>query len=98
MGNRVPGKPQDCINPTFTDGPQIIDRRTLIYRQGATLYRNDLVSECPSLAPLTTVIVEMRGSQLCRNDLFRVLTPGTSIPGAYCRMGTFTPYTRAKGS
>lgn len=97
LGDRVPGKPQDCINPGFTDGPQIIDTRTLVYRQGARLYRNDLASECPSLAPLSTVIVEMRGSQLCRNDQFRVLTPGMSIPSAYCRMGKFTPYTRAKG-
>jgi hypothetical protein len=97
LGDRVPGKPQDCINPGFTDGPQIIDTRTLVYRQGARLYRNDLASECPSLAPLSTVIVEIRGSQLCRNDQFRVLTPGTSIPSAYCRLGQFTPYTRAKG-
>lgn len=97
LGNRVPGKPQDCINPGMIDGPQIIDTRTLIYRQGGRLYRNDLVAACPALAPLTTVIVEMRGSQLCRNDQFRVLTPGTTIPGAYCRMGKFTPYTPAKG-
>ncbi|WP_084253506.1 hypothetical protein [Sphingomonas pituitosa] len=97
LGDRVPGKPQDCINPGMIDGPQIIDTRTLIYRQGARLYRNDLVAECPSLAPLTTVIVEMRGGQLCRNDQFRVLTPGTSIPSGYCRMGKFTPYTRPKG-
>lgn len=97
LGDRVPGKPQDCINPGITDGPQIIDSRTLIYRQGSRLYRNDLASECPSLAPLTTVIVEMRGSQLCRNDQFRVLTPGTSIPSGYCRLGQFTPYTRPKG-
>jgi len=97
LGDRVPGKPQDCINPGMTDGPQIIDTRTLIYRQGTRLYRNDLAADCPSLAPLTTVIVEMRGSQLCRNDQFRVLTPGTTIPSGYCRMGKFTPYTRPKG-
>ncbi len=97
LGDRQPGKPQDCINPGMTDGPQIISTRTLIYRQGARLYRNDLTADCPSLAPLTTVIVEMRGSQLCRNDQFRVLTPGTSIPSGYCRLGKFTPYTRPKG-
>ncbi|WP_084582757.1 hypothetical protein [Sphingomonas azotifigens] len=97
LGDRVPGKPQDCISPGYTDGPQIIDTRTLLYRQGARLYRNTLAAECPSLAPLTTVIVEMRGSQLCRNDQFRVLTPGTTIPSGYCRLGNFTPYTRPKG-
>ncbi|KTF68871.1 hypothetical protein ATB93_11915 [Sphingomonas sp. WG] len=97
MGDRVPGKQQDCINPGMSDGPQIIDTRTLIYRQGGRLYRNDLVAECPSLAPLTTVIVVMRGSQLCRNDQFSVLTPGTSIPSALCRLGKFTPYTRPAG-
>lgn len=97
LGDRRPGTPQDCINPGITDGPQIIDSRTLLYRQGARIYRNDLVAECPSLAPMTTVIVEMRGSQLCRNDQFRVVTPGTSIPSGYCRLGMFTPYARSKG-
>ncbi|WP_206364488.1 hypothetical protein [Sphingomonas pokkalii] len=97
LGDRVAGKPQDCISPGMTDGPQIIDTRTLVYRQGGRLYRNDLVAECPSLAPLTTVIVEMRGNQLCRNDQFRVLTPGNSIPSQFCRLGKFIPYTRSTG-
>ena len=41
-----------------------------------------------------TMIVEMHGSQLCRNDLFRMNEAGSSIPNAYCRFGKFTPYSK----
>ncbi|MCH7863407.1 MAG: hypothetical protein IH998_17535, partial [Proteobacteria bacterium] len=61
-----------------------------------TLWRNDLASSCPGLRPYPTLIVEVHGSQLCRNDRFRVLDPGSSIPGAYCMFGKFTPYEKAK--
>lgn len=94
LKDRVPGTPVDCITPGMSDGPQIIDRDTVLYRQGARVFRNELASECPALSPMDTLIVEMRGSQLCRNDMFRVLRPGSTIPSAYCRFGKFTPYTR----
>ncbi|MDF2386453.1 hypothetical protein JMG10_33620 [Nostoc ellipsosporum NOK] len=97
LGDRVPGAPRDCINISDSDGPQIIDDRTILYKPvGRTLWRNDLGSSCPGLRPYTTLIVEVHGSQLCRNDRFRVLDPGSSIPGAYCMFGRFTPYEKAK--
>jgi hypothetical protein len=96
LGDRVAGKPQDCISPGMADGPQVIDERTIVYRQGSRIYRNDLAAACPSLAPYATLIVEMRGTQLCRNDMFRVLQPGMIVPSANCRFGKFTPYTRKK--
>ncbi|MBN8812755.1 MULTISPECIES: DUF6491 family protein [Sphingomonas] len=97
LGDRVPGAPRDCISISDSDGPQIIDDRTILYKPvGRTLWRNDLGSSCPGLRPYTTLIVEVHGSQLCRNDRFRVLDPGSSIPGAYCMFGRFTPYEKAK--
>ena len=93
LEGRTAGTPTDCVSISSVDGPQIIDSRTILYRQsGKTLWRNDLESECRSLAPMNTMILEVHGSQICRNDLFRVLEPGTSIPSGYCRMGKFTPY------
>ena len=67
----------------------------MLYRAGGRrVYRNDLVAECPGLSPFDTVIVELHGSQICRNDQFRVLEQGSRIPGPYCRFGQFVPYTK----
>ncbi len=97
LGARVAGKPRDCIPVNDSDGPQIIDDHTILYKPlGHTVWRNDLVSSCPGLRPYTTLIVEVNGSQICRNDRFRAIDPGASIPGAYCMFGKFTPYEKAK--
>lgn len=97
LGDRVAGAPRDCISVSDSDGPQIIDDHTILYKPvGRTLWRNELGSACPGLRPYTTLIVEVHGSQICRNDRFRVLDPGSSIPSAYCFFGKFTPYEKAK--
>ncbi len=74
-------------------GPQIIDNHTILYREtGRTVWRNDLDGECPGLKPMTTLVIEMHGSQICRLDHFRTLEAGSTIPGPTCVMGKFTPY------
>lgn len=97
LAGRVAGAPQRCISLSATNGPSIVDARTILYTEGAgrRVWKTGPVGNCPSLEPLTTLIVDVYGGQLCRNDRFRVLTPGTSIPSAYCRFTEFTPYTRA---
>ena len=90
------GPPQDCIDPTTAGGPDVVDQKTILYRRNSrTLYRAT-IEACPALRPMNTLIVEMWGSRLCRNDRFRVLEPGAAIPSAYCRFGAFTPYTKLK--
>jgi hypothetical protein len=88
----TPGAPVSCINASSTNGPQIIDKDTMLYRSGRTVYRNELPAECRGLEPGNTLIIEVNGGQVCSNDKFRVLEPGQSIPGPYCRLGKFTPY------
>jgi hypothetical protein len=93
LAGRVAGTPVDCVDHARLGGPQIIDEKTLIYREsGRRIWRNDLIGSCPGLRPMDTLIVDVFGSQLCRNDHFRALTPGTTIPSAICRLGKFTPY------
>lgn len=97
LAGRVAGTPQDCITLSQTNGPSIVDRHTILYTEGAgrRIWKTEPIGACPSLEPLNTLIVEVWGGQLCRNDRFRVLNLGTSIPSAYCRFSQFTPYTRA---
>ena len=97
LAGRVAGTPQECIPLPRFDGPQIVDARTILYRHtGRTIYRTGPVDGCPALRPLTTLVVEVYGGQLCHNDRFRVLEPGTTIPSASCRFDRFTPYEKPK--
>ncbi|WP_066800913.1 DUF6491 family protein [Sphingomonas soli] len=96
LEGRVAGEPTDCISSMGSNGPQIIDANTLLYRQGSRVWRNDLDGGCPGLDPGDTLIIEVHGSQLCRRDMIRVREPGSSILGPSCSLGKFTPYTKAK--
>ncbi len=97
LAGRTAGPPTDCISVNDAEGPQVIDGRTLLYRRtGRVLWRNDLESECPSLRPFSTIVIEVHGSQVCRRDLFRTIESGSPIPGAYCQLGKFTPFTKPK--
>lgn len=96
LAGRVAGAARDCISTNLTGGPMIVDDHTILYRANSRVTYRATIENCPALQPLTTLIVEQYGSQLCRNDRFRVLEPGLSIPSQYCRFGAFVPYTKAK--
>lgn len=98
LAGRVAGEPVNCISLNRNTSPEIVDGRTILYREtNRRVWRTGPVDACPSLRPLQTLIVEVYGSQLCRNDRFRVLQPGTSIPGPICRFDRFTPYDLPEG-
>jgi len=64
----------------------------VLYQEGRTVWRNELPVECRALEAGNTMVIEVNGGQLCNNDRFRMVEPGQSIPGPYCRLGKFTPY------
>lgn len=93
LAGRVAGAPVDCVDRSQLGGPDIIDGRTILYRQSLKrIWRNDPQGACPGLRPTATLIVEGYGSQLCSGDRFRAREPGSIIPGPYCRLGKFVPY------
>jgi hypothetical protein len=92
IGPRIAGEPVDCVSTSILGQARIIDNRTIVYRQGGTIYVNRLRSECPGLDPYTTLITDVHGGQLCRMDQVSTLDPGTTIPGPKCQLGQFTPY------
>ena len=95
LAGRTTGEPVRCMDDTFSSGPTIIDRNTILYSgTGRRMWVTHPAGTCRSLEPFTTLIVEKWGSQTCAGDRFRVLEPGTSIPSAYCRFGPFVPYTK----
>src|SRR4051794_3169687 len=87
LAERVAGETQSCIQVRQSEGLTIVDRRTVIRRDGRTIWVNRLGADCPGLRPLNTLIVEVHGGQYCRGDLVRGLDPGTTIPGPNCPLG-----------
>ena len=94
LAGRTAGPPRDCVTASAGDGLVARDSRTLVYRRGDTLWVNRLAAACPGLDPMSTLIVEVHGSQYCRGDPFRTVEPGRSLPGPACRLGPFTPWRR----
>lgn len=92
LAGRVAGEPQTCISASSSSSLTIVDRRTLTYRDGRTLWVNRLPAECPGLRPLATLIVEVQGTRYCRSDRVRAVETGSSIPGPSCLLGDFVPY------
>ncbi len=94
LDGRVAGTPVRCIQLSRVNGPQIVDRTTILYRDGGRLWRTGPRGACPSLRPLTALVTEVYGGQLCRNDRFRILAPGDIIASGTCLFTDFTPYDR----
>ena len=96
LAGRVAGEPETCVSAIQNQPLRIVDRRTIAYDRGGTIWVNRLDGDCPSLRPLNTLIVEAHGSQYCRGDRVRALEPGTSIPGPVCILRDFVPYRRSR--
>ena len=94
LAGRSAGPPQDCVPAAAGDSLVARDSRTLLYRRGDTLWVNRLAAACPGLDPMSTLIVDVHGSQHCRGDPIRAVEPGQTIPGPICVLGSFTPWRR----
>lgn len=87
-----PGPAQTCISAFSNQNLRVIDRATLAYGHGRTIYVNRLASACPALDPTNTLIVDAQGGQYCRGDRVRGLEPGGIIPGPSCNLQDWIPY------
>jgi hypothetical protein len=92
LQGRTAGKPQSCVPSQQGRSLQIVDRRTLVYRDRNAVYVNRLDADCPGLRPLNTLVIEAHGSETCRGDRVRGVEPGSSIPGPFCVLRDFVPY------
>lgn len=95
LAGRIAGPAQTCVGTFQGQNLRVVDRHTVAYEVGRTMWVNRLAADCPALEPLNTVIVEPKlGSQYCRGDHIRGLEPGGIIPGSTCFLGQWVPYRR----
>lgn len=92
LQGRMAGAAESCVSAFPSQALEIVDSQTVVLRSGGTIWVNRLMSACPSLRPLDTLIVEVQGSRYCRGDRIRSLPRGSTIPGPLCFLGDFTPY------
>lgn len=93
LAGRTAGTPTQCIDGNFANTVQIVDAHTILYREtDRRVWRTGPDGPCPGLEPLSTLIVEQHGSQLCRWDHFRVRPPDGPVHAAFCRFTAFTPF------
>lgn len=87
-----------CVPHTSQNAaPRRVSDREIDVRVGARTWRSILPDACPALAnmrPLDIFVFDVRGSQLCFNDRFRVVDPQAvrtvglqAFP--LCRLGRF---------
>lgn len=93
LAGRIAGPAEQCVSLDRIQGPDVQTDGTIIYRQNSRrLWMTRPVGPCPGLRPPVTLIVDVFGSRLCRNDRFRTQRTNSIIPGPVCRFGAFVPY------
>ena len=60
---RIAGAPETCVSTFQNENLHALDRATLAYGHGGTIYINRLGAECPGISPFNTIIIEAQGSQ-----------------------------------
>lgn len=97
LAGRTPGPAADCLSLARVQGPDILDARTILYRQNTRrIWRTEPIRGCPGMRPGDVLIVELHGNRICRDDRFRVRSPD-GLPGGFCRFGPFVPYDKVTG-
>lgn len=88
------GAPQRCVGISSTGSLRIVDRATVTYASGSTLWVNRLAMPCAGVTGSDIPVMEPSGSQYCRGDVVRTIDHRTGIPGPACVLGDFVPYRR----
>jgi hypothetical protein len=97
LAGLAPQQARNCL-PTRSNANVVAARgRTLLFRDGPTVWANETTGGCAALADqhYTMVTESFGGSPLCRGSFVKVvdLTGGGLLRGS-CALGDFTPYRR----
>ena len=96
LAGKVAGQPVDCLPHWRTDRMVIIDDNTLLFEDGKTVYRNELLGECSNLSTgfYTLLTKSHGGTGLCRGEIAQVVDTRTGITVGSCAIGEFVPFSR----
>jgi hypothetical protein len=98
IGDRVPGKPVDCINLSSITSSQIISGKAIIYVVGNRLYVNEPRSGASSLEVDDILVTRTPGSQLCSIDTVNLVDRGSRFNRGFVSLGQFIPYAKVRNA
>lgn len=92
LAGLVPGKPEQCIQPTrYRDSTRIGD--TILYISSKNdLYRTDTNGGCFGLRRGDAIVTRSYTGQLCRGDIVQTVDLLTHMPSGSCTFGEFIRY------
>lgn len=95
LGNRVAGKPVDCISLSSIRSSQIIDHTAIVYDTGGSkLYVNRPRIGADSLDDDDILVTKTYSSQLCSLDTINLVDRASRFSHGFVGLGEFVPYTK----
>lgn len=94
LAGRSPGNPVSCISNTRGSDMQVIDDRTILFREGGTVYVQKPAGGCYGLGNgIYTLVTRLHGSnRLCRGQIGELVDRVTGSTYGSCVFGDFVPY------
>ncbi len=96
LDGKVAGEPQRCISRFRRNEQEIVDRNTILFKNGRDLvYRNDPEGGCGGLDPTRAILINTIGDgDFCRGDIIRVFDTTSGSTVGSCAFSDFIPYRR----
>lgn len=91
-----PGKPQSCIGAFNRNRNVTVYGDTLVYRDGAKLYRTDTGGGCFGLRRDDIIVTRSFTGQICRGDIVTTVDRTSGFNSGSCTYGDFIPYTKKR--
>ena len=93
LDGKIAGEPRQCISRFRRNELEIVDRNTLLSKNGRNLvYRNDPEGGCGGLDPSRTIVTTSINGDLCRGDIVRVVDQTSGFLVGSCAFSDFVPY------
>lgn len=95
LKDRVPGKPEDCIQLINVRNTTIIDKTAIVYDTGSVIYVNRPAYP-EALDDDDVMVTRTWGSQLCRLDIVQLHERSGMFWRGTIGLESFVPYTKPK--
>lgn len=95
LAGKVAGPPLSCLPSHRSDNMEVIDRDTIIYRDGRTTYVQNTDGYCYPNGPrggFTLVTTRVGTDELCRGDIGKVINSSSGTFAGSCTFNEFIPY------
>lgn len=98
LAGRTPGSPVGCINNSRGTDMTVIDDRTILFKEGGTVYLQRPQGSCDGLERgQRTLVTRLHGSsRLCSGQIGDIVDPVSGTMTGSCVFSEFVPYRKTR--